>query len=115
MTKALKMNVKLLRKIQKHILTIPKKLFDMTEWRTMLFNRGKECGTSHCIGGWACSLTGQNSYTFDDAQTALGLNYDQAMRLFMGDNWPRGFGGWGATPQQAVARIDLFIETKGAK
>jgi hypothetical protein len=110
----MKINTRLLRRIQKHILTIPKKLFDMDNWSEVVFNRGKECGTAHCIGGWACALKGSKYFGHADAKALLGLDDEQATRLFMGDSWPRGFGGWKATPQQAVARIDKFIESKGA-
>lgn len=46
------MNVKLLRKVKKQILSHPSKL-DMSTYIA-----GKGCGTTACIAGWACVLTG---------------------------------------------------------
>lgn len=53
-------NVKLLRRIKRHILEEPKR-FDMTFIRNPLDGLGKklipECGTVCCIGGWAIKFS----------------------------------------------------------
>src|SRR5689334_3520416 len=97
------MNVRLLRKIQKHILAVPQR-FDMTVWASDGLTPGMEriydpwgagveikdtvpeCGTVCCIGGWAETLTGT-----DDADAALGLRWDQSERLFYCSQWPPSF------------------------
>ena len=47
-----KLNVRLLRRIQKKITKHPE-LFDMSSW-----SHETSCGTSCCIGGWALILSG---------------------------------------------------------
>jgi hypothetical protein len=106
------MNVKLLRKIQKHILEEPRRLnmdgwgmvFDMED--AAIDKRVPPCGTAGCIAGTACIITGaikpsriigrtyRNTYTGgrpfwefpdntpDKARKALGLKKEQAQRLF---------------------------------
>lgn len=112
------MNVELLRKIAAVIQEKPAE-FDMLNFTAIT-----ECGTSHCIGGWAEKLTGM------PMRKALGIDYDQAQRLFYieGDyedddsgeeigGWPHQFRGvdneWKPTPAQAAARIEHFIATEG--
>lgn len=114
------MNVRLLRRIAKVIQEKPE-LFNMLHFKIQT-----DCGTSHCIGGWAEHFTGK------EATEALDLTYDQAERLFYvsaGSKplWPRRFLGrkkkglsnvgswWRPTPKQAAARIEHFIKTKGAE
>jgi len=116
------MNVKLLRKIKRHILAQPKR-FDMNfigtrDMKSFKPNRVPECGTIGCIAGWACALSGKK-FSGRIARNLLGLDYDQTERLFY-DN-PKGFRGmWrgdgkAATAKLAAKRIDLFIKTKGAE
>jgi hypothetical protein len=67
------MNVKLLRKIQKHILEEPRRLdmdvvlvkdIDPASWRD-----APPCGTVGCIAGWACALSGKRLGSLDKAQS----------------------------------------------
>jgi hypothetical protein len=118
------MNVELLRKIQKHILEEPKRIY-MPRWRLVFSAIRKEglcapeCGTVGCIGGWAEILSGVEGY----ARDLLGLDseHGEASRLFNDDEWPEKFqtGLRKANPQtQAYAqvvsdRIDHFISTRG--
>lgn len=125
------MNVKLLRRIKKHILEEPKRLemgvfCEHGEPGEYLISDGIEtefakCGTAACIAGWASILSGndqEHPETF--ATRVLELKFGQAARLFYVDKWPKKF----ATPYEnaknktqqakvASARIDHFIATKG--
>lgn len=103
------MNVKLLRKIAAVIQEKPKK-FSMKA-----FSETKTCGTVHCIGGWACAISGLDRFGHTPAQKILGLSDEEAGRLFYPDSalCLNKFGGWNATPQQGAARIEHFIATKG--
>lgn len=128
------MNIRLLRKIAKAI-QVPenKGQFSMDYWHRFK-GKGEEeevgvlcslpeekrisCNTTHCIAGWAQVLDPKRNcheYAEYDAQQLLGLTNDQASRLFYADAWPKGFGGWRATRAQAAARIERFIQTKGAE
>lgn len=111
------MKIRLLRKIQKQILTEPDR-FWMGQWH---------CGTSHCLGGWAQTLLGLKEkcdgfYNEKYLQAHFGLTETQAGRLFWTIGWPKKFRNLylnaANRPQQAVvasARIDHFIKTKGKK
>lgn len=103
------MNIELLRKIQAAIKAEPGR-FDMHN-----FDGGyKDCGTIHCIGGWACALSGVYPSTSPKARGLLDLTGDQAWRLFFPDEPAmEEFGSYDMTADQAVARIDLFIESNG--
>lgn len=128
-----KLNVKLLRKIQKHILQEPKR-YDQNVW----FERKNPqhdpsfapCGTMACIGGWAQSLSSKRGLvepSFDKARRLLGLECDQAARLL--DSVSQSYCAWPAKfskaylkaktragkARVAVRRIDHFIATKGAE
>lgn len=108
------MNVRLLRKIAKVIQEKPRVLFDMDNG-----NMDGDCGTPHCIMGWAHALTGV------DSMAALGLTADQWLRLYHVSEWPERFATyrrkpvgmkWSLiTPKQAAARIEHFIKTGGAE
>lgn len=135
------MNVKLLRKIQKHILAEPKR-YDQDRWLLT----GKDiddyvparqipaCRTVGCIAGWACVLSNKplarKFEAGDIAKTLLGLDDSQAKKLFspvynlFGDpsQWPAKFvdayqNAKTATGRARVAsrRIDHFIKTGGAE
>jgi hypothetical protein len=133
--KATKLNVRLLRKIQRHILEEPKRFImgdviaqgepgeyvedcDL-EWEM------PRCGTTACIAGWALFLGGaRNNNSLGDAADLLGLNIpairDGAGSLFYVGGWPKKFyDAWVAakTPRGrarvAARRIDFFIATKG--
>lgn len=133
------MNVRLLRRIAKVIQEKPRE-FDINYWHRdkkapnkanplkkgnavgALCELPKErqvaCGTVHCIAGWAQILSPDRDCKQDaeyDAKRLLGLELDEADRLFFAYNWPRGFGGDRATAAQAAARIEHFIKTKGAE
>jgi len=134
-------NVRLLRKIQKHILEEPKRL-RMNYWfidgltpgarfggRLGYFDINEsaevpECGTVGCIAGWACVLSGPKPLTGEwldgRGQEALALTDDQRLRLFNVSNWPQLFIDKYAkakTPRgrgtATASRIDHFIATKG--
>lgn len=133
----MKLNVKLLRKIQRHITEEPRR-FVMSNW----MRRGSpgaiitdfasqqpipDCGTAACIGGWALLLSGEdyNSAiinTEGKATKILGIEGLEAPgRLF-------GVSQWGKFKKRfekarrpetrakiACERIDHYIATKGAK
>lgn len=113
------MNVRLLRRIAKVIQEKP------TEFDMVNFTGYTNCGTTHCIGGWAQEFTGKHP------MEALRITPEQGNRLFYVTNnnreplWPKRFMGrkkknlsmedswWKPTPRQAVARIEHFIKTQG--
>ena len=121
------MNVKLLRKVQKHIASEPKRFtFD---W--MHESDAAPCGTRACIAGWTLILgtPGWSNKTIDEIDTLLArrsksgfgfytgpasklldINYEQAARLFI--YWPEPFDEL-KSADTAVARIEHFIKTKG--
>jgi hypothetical protein len=129
-----KLNVRLLRRIQRRILKEPRQ-FQMDDLYSATDDFGKEvtanCGTAACIAGWAVALssgispreasildsTGQQN-TWGLAVKKLGL--ESGRPLFLVYEWPGKF--WAAyerakTNRQqakvAVARIEHFIKTKG--
>lgn len=124
----MKMNVKLLRKIQKHILAEPKS-YDQNAIIS------ETCGTIACIGGWAFLLGGgvrtPSVNELSDARDFLGINREQGDRLFeyvttsrleSSMAWPAKFIRQylaAKTPRgranAAVRRIDHFIKTNGAE
>lgn len=116
-----KLNVRLLRRIQKHILAEPLRI-DMGEFvKTKYFDEVEQppCGTTACIAGWALILSGakpQSVYNMlpeniaRRAATLLGIKYvtpstsadwwhsptwndsdSQAVKLFDGEQWPERF------------------------
>lgn len=114
--------------LKKHILEFPK-TFDME-----MFMYGKPidaehpCGTVGCIGGTLVfledgPLSGKVSHDEWDPQDQgniaakaadlLEITTGAAGTLFYQSEWPLKVraGGWGATPEQAVKRIDYFLET----
>jgi len=131
------MNVKLLRRIQKAIRKEPRR-FNMLWW-VVTGDQESPCGTSACIGGYAVILSKipkllttkkwldavedirkDSSNTWDPAKAVLGLDTDQATRLFDENRWPREFSvAYQATEDRreraklAIKRIDFFIKTKG--
>lgn len=132
------MNVKLLRKIQKHILAEPKRFImgswvqrKTEEWPTIgdfAINEGRfpKCGTAACIGGWTLILSEEDpDETFNVQKRAaklLDLDYRQGCTLFDAYNWPDEFGDDFRSAKQPKRRariaaefIDHFIKTKGAE
>jgi hypothetical protein len=126
------MNVKLLRKIQKHILEEPKR-YDQNVWLAegAPQNGFATCGTMACIGGWAQILGSKRkprAVSRVNAMRLLGIDRAQAWRLFDSiagvpeDMWPRKFSAAYVKAKTdlgraraAVRRIDHFIKTRGAE
>ena len=141
---ARKLNVRLLRRIQKHILEEPRR-FQMgaaviragnpKQWKliapTFAHDASKTmppCGTAACIAGWADILSGGsgNGWTVRErAATKLGVPAGFSWLghpLFDDNSWPQPFRTRyraAKTPQArakiAAQRIDHFIKTKGAE
>lgn len=125
------MNVKLLRKVKKHILEEPRRYDqDATVCTSQPGSpyEGKHvypaCGTIACIGGWALVLSGKkNSSDLGIARQLLDLDYEQADRLFGGiggGNWPELFDNaylkaktLRGRVRVAARRIEHFIKTEG--
>jgi hypothetical protein len=135
------MNVALLRKVKSHILHHPNQ-FLMTDWiikrwgddQKQFSGDGQkqkfdECGTAGCIAGWACMIKLKQARLDWDVpakgQTILGLDDDQAERLFFVHDWPEKMreeyisnmndspGSLENRARIAAQRIDHFIKTKG--
>ena len=104
------LNVRLLRRIQRHILAEPGRL-DMSSWAQDVSSRASapSCGTTACIAGWAVILTEASkrkirnltkqlpyeivpdNYTFDEDAAARLLGFDSengAPSLFLVAKWP---------------------------
>jgi hypothetical protein len=137
------MNVRLLRRVAKHISEEPRRL-DMgvlTDIRTK-YEYGDDappCGTVGCIAGWACLLTGskpqhawQGGFNYwDKGAKLLGLSPIQAKRLFSRpdehpefphEEWPVRFARrheraktHRGRAKATVDHIEHFIKTKGAE
>ncbi len=122
------MNVKLLRKVAKHILAEPKRYaFGWVQQSSAV-----PCGTKACIAGWTILLGARLRKSFDEngqliipkslwrrgfgyysgpASKLLKINHAQASRLFV--NWPSQFDNLWGDAATAVKRIEHFIKTKG--
>lgn len=138
-----KINVRLLRAIQRQIAKEPRQ-FIMSSW----FKKDDSypnCGTAACVAGWAIAVSrkktplqaaislspGFSASEYLSPQSVvrispragrlLGLDQDQRDRLFIMDNWPRQFRfeNWCTMPESrarlAISRIDHFIKTNGAE
>jgi len=129
------MNIKLLRKIERHILAEPKRFW--MRWFVAVKDRAHpklrtrkdewrpfpKCNTAACVAGWACILSGKEvtptQHLCNMASDLLGLDSQQASRLFVPWQWPEQFkagvsdDGKKETVKIAVARIEHFIRTKG--
>jgi hypothetical protein len=129
--KVKKLNVRLLRRVQKAILRHADQ-FQMSCWKSNSLDDEDSsaaggCGTAACIGGWAVFLHGKYKkvsqipkQTSVAAHDAIGLSYNKYNEspLFFVDEWPQKFiSQWDAarTAKQqarvAVRRIDYFIKT----
>lgn len=103
-----KLNVKLLRKIQKHILEEPRRFMmaSYVRWGKPGARIPREqrlpdqshifpaCGTTACIAGWANILSGEPPYRAADPRLAvkrLGIKAEQAVPLFADLAWPDPF------------------------
>ena len=127
-----KMNVRLLRRVAKHIAEEPRRL-DMYKIAAKTSTGQTDtppCGTVGCIAGWACLLSGSSVHgsSWSKGMKLLGLTNEQAFRLFdypigcSGDGWPARFGQRFINAKTsrgeasaAIARIWHFIKTKGAE
>jgi hypothetical protein len=127
------MNVALLEKIAEKIQLVDARLFDMERFgyeKCPPVEGIYECGSAHCIGGWACALSGADDFNHEAAMQALDITQEQANLLFYPkavkslngrlDHDDEGsviylFGGWDATPEQGAARIRHFIATNGTE
>jgi hypothetical protein len=94
-TQKRKLNVKLLRRIQKHILEEPKR-FWMGWWETSSIPdvNPAPCGTTACIAGWALALSGERIADYNPGVRAariLGLSADGYNKLFFSYAWPEPF------------------------
>lgn len=130
------MNVKLLRKVAKHILSEPKRLRMLNwimrgapgeirkaqsdGWGESGTIRFPACGTVGCIAGWTCMLSGQEELgdVVPNARKLLRINAEAAVRLFYVADWPRHFRDryFKATRQRERAKIvgeviEDFIKT----
>ncbi len=136
-----KLNVRLLRRIQKHILKEPRRFFmegvmvkfkNQKQWdeATMIHSDLSPimppCGTAACIAGWANILSGRGSKNLSVAAKTLGLSeeYDfsgttcPADRVFAVMEWPQPFQDQyeqAKTPRRrariATNRIEHLIKT----
>lgn len=133
------LNVKLLRKVKKHILAEPKR-FHMGDWATFWAKSERKpkyvppCRTVACIAGWTVLLakpllwkrfmadnvkdicqTSINPET--EAATLLGMSRHEASSMFYTSNWPDQFADqydMANREEKAVIaanRIEHFIKT----
>jgi hypothetical protein len=123
-------NVKLLRKVKKHILATPLRLH-MANWllrkglACRVSETGEEikfpsCKTAGCINGWGFILSGiKREPSVGGGMRLFGLTKAQAEKLFLPSRWPNQFwkgrrdDGRKETATVAAARIEHFIKTKG--
>lgn len=131
-----KLNVRLLRKIQKHILEEPRRFFmdwfiakgtpgkkDLTaigNWTAVcdLSSVTPPCGTAACIAGWVNLFRKHDPTDHDAAARELGLELGQQHRVFNVMYWPELFRysyTKAKTPQTrakiAAERIEHLIKT----
>jgi hypothetical protein len=130
------MNVKLLRKVKKHILEEPKR-FIMGDWVVRKEAPGHQvcdddgnyrpfakCGTAACIAGWTMLLSKVDPSTVDSYSAAaselLGIGNTFHNPLFYTDDWPLEYEAAyknAKTPagraRVAARRIEHFIKTDG--
>lgn len=120
------MKIRALRKIQEQILAEP----------TSLYMQDYFCGTAACIAGHAVLNAGWKPHTstgtcakdneihcvWDVAREVLDLTERQAERLFITLGWPENFDERYCSAKTAevrakvaAERIDVFIDSKGAK
>lgn len=131
------MNVKLLRKVKKHILAEPRR-FVMWTWKSTKEDnierrntftsdasdnrqvKFAKCGTAACIAGWACILSKKEEPADFrvTAQRLLKIGYRDGESLFSVDSWPDEFRKayqksvtQPALVKIADARIEHFIKT----
>jgi hypothetical protein len=125
------MNVKLLRRVAKHILEEPRRLNMSVGLEP---SNAAPCGTTGCIAGWTALLS--RKFTHADVETCgvelrwtdvknaaiskLGLTPDEASVLFHIDNWPAQFrepfnnayDAYSSTNHEAIKRTQAEITAK---
>jgi hypothetical protein len=132
-------NVRLLRRVQKHILAEPRRLV-MSHWRQTRLHECRvedldsdhchdypfaKCGTAACIGGWGVILSDSDIAPYrqrDELAQLFGINTNQLNLLFSVSSWPvklahayRKARTPAGKARVASRRIDLFIKTRGAE
>jgi hypothetical protein len=108
MSKVKKINVKLLRKVRRHILAEPKRV-NMGRF----IYRKEDCGTVACIAGWAVTLSGEELpyHISARAEELLGLNWRQASYLFYdAPNFVKAPAQTAEHARQTAKLIDHFIK-----
>lgn len=137
----MKLNVKLINKVIKHIEEEPRR-FDMDCW--IYENEEAPCGTSCCIAGWALILNRKripknhnerervidlDKFPYSNSELitkrackALGTSIKNASSLFLENHWPvkyrsKYFGGKALKKEKvhtrAIALLKEVIKTKG--
>ncbi len=118
------LNVKLLRKVRKHILKEPRRL-NMYVFATP--QPCAPCGTAGCIAGWAALLSGKSTHDARIKNPGLAARLlripdkpwygSPANILFYVDNWPERFGreydaasDYETRAKVTARRIDYFIK-----
>ncbi len=113
------MNRKLLKQVQEKIREKPA-VFDMDQW----FGEN-ECGTTACIAGhaWEISNRDHRLFSLTGVKNLLNINSEQTERLFFVYNWPDDMADiyydamvdedYQTASEVAIARIELFINTRG--
>jgi hypothetical protein len=89
---------------------IKAKEFDMGTFSTTICNtKGRNCGTSHCIGGWIdFYLHPNNSYNGDPTEGLLELSEkftNAARKLF----YPSDYKMNSSKPENGIQAIDNFL------
>jgi hypothetical protein len=130
-----KINFRLLRKIQNHIMEEPRRVVmsrlalkegEFTKFIEDAPKKFAPCGTAACIAGWALILSGEKPFTLNEsglgaesAQELLGLNGNEQTSLFHLWAWPETFSEKyhkAKFPKQRAKivsdRIDYFIKHK---
>lgn len=117
------MNIKLLREISDVIQRKPSK------FAMRFLHQGAdgeattlECGTAHCICGWAQILGHPRAQNGPDGENAFGVDRYQLQRLIFISGWPKEFSVRyellktnRAKARCAAQRIEHFIATDGAE
>lgn len=138
------MNVERLERIKQHVLEEPRRA-NMYDWARV--SPETPCGTAGCIAGWDelmdlkhpqrsklmqlardyqdgdASFWELGEYVRPRAARRLGLDDEQADRLFDPEEWPEALKeslfahrpGTAAHAKIIAERIDLFIATEGRK
>jgi hypothetical protein len=110
-----KLNVRLLRRIKKHILEEPRR-FWMGWWvvPNVPGQHPAPCGTTACIAGWAAILGKRREPNYHNGRRALRLNERQANSLFFSHNWPEPFSTMqpliSPKPESEFQRVKRIME-----